>query len=292
MPQSCTGSRLPVLTLSLSNLRGIGAPPPGAEVIDLVSSEDEDAQAPPALSPHVHPPPPPAMLAPDLTRREGLYIAQSRLKVEAGPATGSTLQEPGLFTSVALPAAAFVCIYTGTFFTNVEFEGLPLARRDALSRFAVEVGQHNVTVAPPVDAMTGGVDFCQHAAAAANEPSASAAANAFTQASIVEVVGADGGVHSYLICCMFTCRAVAAGEELLWNYGEGYKNQRRQARYEAGPACPEQLIDALRLPSPRARVEAILDQGTRVQDALYELVLSGSDESSGDEWTPVKRRRR
>ena len=287
-------SKLPLVALSLSSLRvccrrSVGVPPPGAEVIDLVSSEDEDAQAP---APAPGAAQPPALLAPDLTRRDGLYIAPSRVQIETGPAVGSTLQEPGLFTSIALPAAAFVCIYTGAFFANVDFDGLPPARRGALSRYAVEVGQHSVTIAPPVDAVTGAVDLRQHAAAAANEPSASAVANAFTQASIVEIVGGDGAVRSYLVCCMFTCRAVAAGEELLWNYGEGYDDQRREARYEAGAACPEELVDALRLPSPRARVEAILGQGTRVADALFELPLSGSDESSGDEWTPVKRRRR
>ena len=109
-----TDDHLPLIALSLRDLRvccriSVGVPPPGAEVIDLVSSEDEDAQDP---APAPATTQPPALLAPDLTRRGGLYIAPSRVPIETGPAAGSTLQEPGLFTSVALPAAAFVCIYT------------------------------------------------------------------------------------------------------------------------------------------------------------------------------------
>ena len=88
---------------------------------------------------------------------------------------------------------------------------------------------------------------------------------------------------------MFTCSRIEAGEELLWNYGEGYQPMRERVGYEAGSPCADELIDGLRLPSPRGRVEAILRDGRRVADALYELAISGSD-SSGEEWEPVKRR--
>ena len=55
--------------------------------------------------------PPPELLPPDLTRRGGLYIAPSRVPIESGPSAGSTLQQPGLFTSVAIPAGGFICMY-------------------------------------------------------------------------------------------------------------------------------------------------------------------------------------
>ena len=260
-------------------------PPPGAVIIDLVSDDEEAAPAP-------APPAPPTFLPPDLTRREGLFIAPSTVPIESGPSAGLTLKEPGLFTSVAIPAGAFVCIYTGSFFLTEEFEGLPRTQRDQLSRYATEVAQHDVTIAPPVDATTGKVDFLLHPAAAANEPNASGEANAFTQASVVEIVGSDGELHAYLVACIFTCRAVAAGGEVLWNYGDGYEAQRRDAGYDAGSACPDELIDERRLPSMRRRVEAILREGQRDSDAVYEIALSATAESSGDEWAPVSRCRR
>ena len=256
------------------------APPPGAVVIDLVS-EDETEQEP-------------VLLPLDPTRRAGLYIAPSQVPVESGPSAGSTLQEPGLFTSNAIPAGSFVCFYTGTFYSNAEFESLPPARRDALSKYAVEVENHDVTLAPAVNE-AGAVDLTRHAAAAANEPSASGAANAFSQASVVELLGPDAEVRSYLVVCIFTCRDVAAGEEILWNYGEGYEPQRQQSGYAAGERCPEALIRSVQIPSPRRRVQAILTDGGRVADAVHELNLTSASEGDDTEWLPnrgrVRRRR-
>ena len=81
-----------------------GMPPPGIVVINLVSS-DEDG---------------PALLSSHPTRRDGLYIAPSTVQVEQGPLAGTTLQEPGLFTTEALPAGSFICMYTGTFRSSSE----------------------------------------------------------------------------------------------------------------------------------------------------------------------------
>ena len=257
------------------------APPPGAVVINLVS-DDEDEEA--------H-----ALLPPDPTRRDGLYIAPSQVPVESGPSAGSALQEPGLFTSNAIPAGAFVCFYTGTFYSNDEFESLPPARRDALSKYAVEVENHDVTLAPATDE-TGAVDFTRHAAAAANEPSASGDANAFSQAMVVELlIGPDAELRSYLVVCIFTCRAVAAGDEILWNYGEGYQPQREQAGYAAGERCPEALIRSVQMASPRRRVQSILEDGGRVADTVHEITLTSASEGDDDEWLPTRgrvRRRR
>ena len=44
---------------------------------------------------------------------------------------------------------------------------------------------HDVVITPDVNVTTGKVNFRRHPAAAANEPSASKLANAFTQASVV-----------------------------------------------------------------------------------------------------------
>ena len=253
-----------------------GVVPPGAVVLNLVSSDEEGY----------------ALLSPDPTRRGGLYIAPSRVRIEQGPLAGATLQEPGLFTTDAIRAGAFVAMYTGTFRSSLEFERLPTARRDQLSRYAVEVDAHNVFIIPDVHVTSGKVNFRRHSAAAANEPSASNVANAFTQASVVEAYGHDAEPSSYLIVCIFTCRPVAAGVEILWNYGEGYDELRQEAGYAAGHACPEEIIDRMTvtLPPQNARVEAILARGgSWAQEAIYKLADGSSEDSSGDEWLPVKR---
>ena len=223
----------------------IGAPPPDAVVINLVSS-DEDG---------------PALLSSHPTRRDGLFIAPSTVQIEQGPLAGTTLQEPGLFTTEALPAGSFVCMYTGTFRSRSEYERLPTGRRNQLSRYAVEVDAHDVVITPDVNVTTGKVNFRRHAAAAANEPSSSRLANAFTQASVVEAYGQDSEPSAYLIACLFTCRQVAAGGEILWNYGDGYDELRQHAGYAAGQSCPEEIIGLLSLPEQNARVEATLVLG-------------------------------
>eukprot|EP00964_Phaeocystis_antarctica_P031725 scaffold17938_cov61-Phaeocystis_antarctica.AAC.2 len=251
-----------------------GVVPPGAVVLNLVSSDDEGY----------------ALLSPDPTRRGGLYIAPSTVQIERGQLAGNTLGEPGLFTIDAIRAGAFICMYTGTFRSSIDFERLPTARRDQLSRYAVEVDAHDIVITPDVNVTSGKVNFRRHSAAAANEPSASNVANAFTQASVVEAYGHDDAPSSYLIVCIFTCRPVAAGGEILWNYGEGYDELRQEAGYAAGRACPEEIIDRMTLPPQNARVEAILAKGdARAQEAIYKLADGSSEESSGDEWVPVKR---
>ena len=188
-----------------------------------------------------------------------------------------------------------MCFYTGAWYSDVAFDGLPPARRSALSRYAVEIEDHNVTLAPATDE-TGAVDFVRHAAAAANEPSASGAANSFAQASVVERLGMDAELHSYLTIGIYTCRPVAAGDEILWNYGAGYDALRQEAGYTAGESCPDAAIDSVRLPSPLGRVRAILTDGRRVTDALHELELTSASEGDDTDWSPVggrvRRRRR
>ena len=154
---------LPFIPLCLGHVRPVETsappPPPGAIVIDLTS---EDEEGPPSAPPPATPAPaPPPLLPSDPTRRDGMFIAPSRVLVESGPSSGSLLGEPGLFTSVAIPAGAFVAFYTGNFFTRDEFMGLPDVERQAFSRYAVEVEKHGVLVSPIADAGPGrnDVDF-------------------------------------------------------------------------------------------------------------------------------------
>ena len=286
---------LPFIPLCLGHFRpdetSAPPPPPGAIIINLVSDDEEDPASLPVPPPTTSALPRP--LPPDPTRRDGMFIAPSRVLVESGPSSGSLLGEPGLFTSVAIPAGAFVAFYTGTFFTHDEFMGLPDVERQALSRYVVEVEKHGVIVSPIADAgpNRNDINFTLHAAAAINEPNSSSQANVFAQASVVEVIGLDAEIHSFVVFCIFTCSRIEASEELLWNYGDGYQSMREHVGYEAGSPCADELVNSLRLPSPRSRVMAILRDGRCAADALYELSLGGSD-TSGDDWTPAKRRRR
>ena len=106
-----------------------GVVPPGAVVFNLVSSDEEGY----------------AVLSSDPTRRGGLYIAPSTVRIEQGPLAGNTLGEPGLFTTDAIRAGAFICMYTGTFRSSIEFERLPTARRDQLSRYAEWRWTHTIS---------------------------------------------------------------------------------------------------------------------------------------------------
>ena len=168
-----------------------------------------------------------------------------------------------------------------------------LSAASRLLKYSVlKYSAHDVVITPDVNVTSGKVSFRRHPAAAANEPSATNVANAFTQASVVEAYGHDAEPSAYLIVCIFTCRPVAAGGEILWNYGEGYDELRQEAGYAAGHACPEEIIDRMTvtLPPQNARVEAILARGgARAQEAVYKLADGSSEDSSGDEWVPVKR---
>ena len=168
-----------------------------------------------------------------------------------------------------------------------------LSAASRLLKYSVlKYSAHDVVITPDVNVTSGKVSFRRHPAAAANEPGATNVANAFTQASVVEAYGHDAEPSAYLIVCIFTCRPVAAGGEILWNYGEGYDELRQEAGYAAGRACPEEIIDRLTvtLPPQNARVEEILARGgARVQESLYKLADGTSEDSSGDEWLPVRR---
>ena len=83
---------IPFLPLYLRpNATSAPPPPPGAIVIDLMSEGEEDppaAPAHPAPAAPAPPPQPPPLLPQDPTRRDGLFIAPSRVLVESGPSAG------------------------------------------------------------------------------------------------------------------------------------------------------------------------------------------------------------
>ena len=60
------------------------------------------------------------------------------------------------------------------------------------------------------------ITFTCHVAAAINEPNASSEANVFAQASVVEAIGLDAEIQSFVVFCIFACSCIEAGKELLW----------------------------------------------------------------------------
>ena len=49
------------------------------------------------------------------------------------------------------------------------------------------------------------ITFTCHVAAAINEPNASSEANVFAQASVVEAIGLDAEIQSFVVFCIFAC---------------------------------------------------------------------------------------
>ena len=74
------------------------------------------------------------------------------------------------------------------------------------TRYAVEVEKHGVLV-PPIAHRRCWTQstYTRHAAAAINEPNASGEANVFAQASVVEAIGLDAEIQSFVVFCIFAC---------------------------------------------------------------------------------------
>jgi len=98
------------------------------------------------------------------------------------------------------------------------------------------------------------ITFTCHVAAAINEPNASSEANVFAQASVV-CLRKDAGFATprYSLSLSSVSSRVLAS---------------RPVRSCFGSPCADQLIDGLRLSSPRKRVELVLSDGRRVADAF------------------------
>ena len=95
------------------------------------------------------------------------------------------------------------------------------------------------------------ITFTCHVAAAINEPNASSEANVFAQASVVEAIGFATPRYSLSLSSV-SSRVLAS----------------RPVRSCFGSPCADQLIDGLRLSSPRKRVELVLSDGRRVADTF------------------------
>lgn len=195
--------------------------------------------------------------------------------------------QPGLFSTAAIPANSFVCIYAyDRVLTDEEVYELSTAERDAAARYAVmgPAADKTLIIDLPI------TDRALHVAAFANEPLQGGAANLALHAERVTI--SNGSV--YFVVALYTCDApVSAGTELTWNYGSSYASVRSSEGYAAGLACTSK--EPLEPPLETV-VERILDtRGAAVAGILYKMdsvSSSQSDDSSYSEELRAPERRR
>ena len=179
--------------------------------------------------------------------REHLEVKTSTVRYRKGEKKGQLVGQNGLFTKTDIPKGEWVGFYAGIPWTEKEWEELPRAEQDKLSRYAAEAEtkQNWVMMTPPFADGTLEPDFTQFPLSSINEPDEMQTANVFTLASQLQLdfPSEDGDYekepHEFFVISMFVCRDVRAGEELLWHYGDGYASMRAsQGGYTPGKPCP------------------------------------------------------
>ena len=171
--------------------------------------------------------------------RPGLQVRQTLLT--RTKKSKQALPFHGLFATADIPAYGFVGLYAGVFYEewwseDDELDGDPPPR----SHYAVNLS--GFTVVPPGEDTPRGVDPRRYPLAMMNEPPRGQTANV----SIVEWSKAGEAVPGLpptakvLVAAVHTCRAVAAGEELYYHYGDAYDRAHYGRRpHSVGEPCPE-----------------------------------------------------
>lgn len=172
-------------------------------------------------------------------RRDGLAIRLSTVRIRKGPSAGDPIGQQGLFTTETIPEGAWIGFYTGNGLDESEYESLTEEQRLHMERYALTsvINKKGYTWCPPYEA-DDIPDFTKHAMAAINEPDSEQVANVIALASMMQLRTRDHNEHHFAVLSFFACKKIPTGAELLWNYGPGYENVRRQYDYTPGPACP------------------------------------------------------
>lgn len=217
----------------------------------------------------------------DLTRIKGLYIGHSKIIYQRGTNIGEPINEPGLFTEKEIKQGAFVMFYTGAFYEKGNWkqqeknypnltERLDKYAISTKSRLVHKPDSESPTqvkiCAPPPPTQTGEddtgpPDFKMYPGSAINEPNKDVGATANVYAydiTVGHIIGQGPGedvsalpamdddageIINIIAFPIFACRDIAAGEELLWNYGPGYDEIRAEMGYEAGAGCFDSMED-------------------------------------------------
>ena len=179
--------------------------------------------------------------------REHLKVEKTTIHYFKNGIEGELVDQQGLFTKEYIPSGEWIGFYTGNQFTAKQWAKLTLPEQNEYARYAAEIniGQDWVMMVPPNKLGTEEPDFDQYPLAAINEPDQSQVANVFTAATKLPMYFPmqdypDPEPTEFVVISMFTCKDVAKGEELLWNYGPGYEPMREAyGHYTPGEACPE-----------------------------------------------------
>lgn len=163
--------------------------------------------------------------------RSGLVVKQTKLRK-----AGKRLPFNGLFTTVDLPAYAFLGYYAGTFYEEYwDGEALEDVTPPPVSHYAVNLS--GFTIVPPGH---NGPSPEKYPLAMMNEPPRNMEANA----GVIEWLYARDAVpglkpsEKVLVAAIHVCRAVAANEEIYFYYGDLY-DRRHYGRkpYNVGFGC-------------------------------------------------------
>lgn len=171
---------------------------------------------------------------PNLTRRPGLYLTDSKVTISSGPRKGQRIGQYGLFTKNKIKAGDFVMFYTGAFFEKYTWKcKLDSDVKKALTEYRIK-NREGLSIAAPMKSFDQGQNLTEYPAAATNEPGKGSKANLYTAEG--QFSTDDGVTHSYFP--MFACVDIEAHSELLWNYGNKF-----DGGYEKGEDCSDQQIN-------------------------------------------------
>lgn len=199
---------------------------------------------------------------------ERVVVPTTRLVIPGLIAKRTTLRRgktrlnfQGLFTTRDLPAYAFLGYYTGHFYDEV-WEDEDVDEVDdppPHSRYALNGSGY--TVIPPGEDTVEGVDPRTYPMAMLNEPprGTSASVGMVEWSKAKDAVPGIDGRRSVGVLAMHTCRAVKAGEELFFHYGDQYDRRHYGRRpYNLGTPC---AINRSRVPPEERPRQAMLRHG-------------------------------
>lgn len=188
-----------------------------------------------------------------LYARPGLVVRQTLLR----GAGGKRLPFRGLFTTVDLPAYAFLGYYTGKFYPEEDEQDEGGPSQPPTSHYALHIS--GCTIIPP-SAPGEPISPTSYPLAIMNEPPRHVEANVgvIEWLRAREAVPGIPGSAKVMVAAVHTCRAVAAQEEIYFYYGTCY-DRRHYGRkpYNVGVGCKR--MNRSHVPAgevPRTHMEA------------------------------------
>ena len=200
-------------------------------------------------------------------RRIPIPRSDTCIDLEVKPST-IALQQPGLFAVNDIPAGSLVSVYTwDAIVSEADLKGRENEKE--ARRYAVESPDpaKTLVIHTPIDKV-------KHPAAIANEPKEGTQANMQMQAADVEL---GPTMVTYQILALYTCKFVAAGEELTWHYGNAYQPVRDAEGYTAGECCT--AAGPLQPPLDKLAADIYDGRNGKVDGVLAPLDLQSSQDS-------------